>query len=96
MKLETLAETFAPKLEELEMLQTWNEELVAPRVESGENLLEHLLMEAQEFEDVMAEKTAGGPSLREMLERRGQAGEVSRAGEAHRLFAEVLRNRRLT
>lgn len=86
---DTLAKVFAPKLEELEMLQTWNEELVAPKVEAGGNLPTELLFAAKEFDAVMNEESEQRPvSLRKMLEADG------RAGEAHRLFASELRSRR--
>jgi hypothetical protein len=81
----TLAKVFSPKLEELEMLQTWNEDLVEPNVSSGADLVEALLAAARAFEVVM---NTGEPSLREMLES------GTRAGEAQRLLAAEIRRRR--
>jgi hypothetical protein len=81
----TLAKVFSPKLEELEMLQTWNEELVEPYVSDGADLVEALLAAAREFDAVM---NTAEPSLREMLES------GTRAGEAQRLLAAEIRRRR--
>jgi hypothetical protein len=84
-----LASTFAPKLEELELLQTWNEELVAPVVEDGADLETELLKAAQAFDEMLnATEGHGGTSLRAMLESR------TRAGEAQRLLAAEIRRRR--
>jgi hypothetical protein len=86
-----LAEVFEPKLEELEMLQTWNEEFVLPKVEEdGADLLDELAAAAQDFEEVMNAKTKERPaSIRELLES------GSGAGTAHRLLAEEMRSRRI-
>jgi hypothetical protein len=84
-----LAEVFEPKLEELEMLQTWNEELVLPKVEAGADLLDELTAGARDFEEVMNAKTGGrATSIRELLEIR------SGAGEAHRLLTAEISLRR--
>jgi len=93
VRLDTLAQTFAAKLEEIEMLQTWNEEIVAPKVDSGGDLLQELSAQARDFDSVMNETTTERPvSLRQMLERR--VGAIGQAGEAHRLFAAELAKRR--
>ena len=72
---ETIANVFAPKLGEIEELETWNEELVAPLVDAGADLHEQLLVAAQEFDHVM-NKDRGGTSLRRMLESGSRAGEA--------------------
>ena len=85
----TLSRVFAPKLEELEMLQTWNEELVAKKVDAGGDLYEELAAAAGAFESVMSETNENRPiSLRAMIEG------GSSAGEAHRLFVAELSSRR--
>jgi hypothetical protein len=88
---DTLAHTFAPKLEELEMLQTWNEDLVAPRVGDGADLIDELRSAATAFDEVLGDDErygAGGMSLRAMLESE------THAGEAHRRLAAEIRRRK--
>jgi len=84
-----LADVFAPKLNEIEMLETWNEELVAPRVENGAELAPALSAAAQEFDDALGSITGtGGRPVRDMI------GDDTHAGEAERLIArERLRRR---
>ena len=85
----TLAAVFQPKLEELEMLQTWNEELVFPCVEAGGDLSAELARGAREFEEAM--NTTGesrSNSIRELLES------GTGAGMAHRLLAAEIGMRR--
>lgn len=89
VKEDMLARVFAPKLEEIEMLQTWNEELVEPRVADGADLATELAQAAQEFEVVFGETGEfRSISLRSMLE------DGRRAGEAQRLLAAEIRSRR--
>lgn len=84
-----LASVFAPKLEELEMLQTWNEEIVAPLVDDGADRRAELRNAAVEFDGILSSlEHRGDKSIRELLES------DTRAGEAHRLFAEQIRRRR--
>jgi hypothetical protein len=94
VNLKTLAATFAPKLVELDMLYTWNEELVPARLETGGSLEDALLVAAQEFEDV-ANAPVGDSSIRMMLAEISKPGEAGRAGEAQRRFNEALATRRL-
>ena len=82
---ELIEEVFAPKLEELEMLQTWVEEFVLEELEAGADFDEALVAATRDFEAVM---TGGEKPLRLLLE----SGEHS--GEAHRLFAAEMRRRR--
>jgi hypothetical protein len=92
VNLATLASTFEPKLLELDLLYTWNEELVPTRVDAGGNLVEELLTAAHEFEELMT-TAVGDSSLRKMLAPITKPGETSRVGEAHRRFATELRAR---
>jgi hypothetical protein len=86
---DTLATVFAPKLEELEMLQTWNEELVLPNVEAGGDLSAELAKGAQGFEEVMnASGKSRAASIRELLES------GSGVGAAHKLLSAEIRMRR--
>lgn len=94
VQLKTLAATFAPKLVELDMLYTWNEELVPARLKAGGTLEDALLVAAQEFEDV-ADAAVGDSSIRMMLAQISKPGEAGRAGEAQRRFNEALAARRL-
>ena len=82
-----LAEVFAPKLEELEMLQTWNEEFVLPKVEhDGADLFTELDVEAKRFDDVMnSTSPSRTQSIRSLLETEGGHG------AAQRLFATDMR-----
>jgi hypothetical protein len=92
VKLSTLAETFEPKLNELEMLYDWNETLVPRRIDAGGDLVDELLKAANEFEDVMTTQF-GDATIRAMLEHPKQAGAISRVGEAYRHFNATLRAR---
>jgi len=86
---DTLAAAFAAKLEEIEMLQTWNEELVAPLVDQGRDPIVELASAAHDFEAAFsAPREPTGRSLRDMLESRTDAG------EAHRLLVAEIRRRR--
>jgi hypothetical protein len=89
VSVKTLAATFAPKLVELDLLYTWNEELVPPRVEAGSALEEELLVAAQQFEDLL-DAPVGDSSIRLMLGQISKSGEAGRAGEAQRRFNEAL------
>ena len=89
VRTESLAYKIAPKLEELESLQTWNEDLVAPKVEAGADLDAELLAAATEFDGVCGATSDDRPvSIREMLES------VDRRGEGHRLLMRELKERR--
>lgn len=94
VNLKTLAATFAPKLVELDMLYTWNEELVPARLEAGGALEDALLVAAREFEDV-ADAPVGDSSIRMMLAQISNPGEAGLAGEAQRRFNEALAAQRL-
>jgi hypothetical protein len=86
---DTLAAAFAPKLQEIEMLETWNEDLVRPQVDAGGDLAEELATGAQDFEEVMNVKGDGGvTSIRELLES------GSGVGTAHKRLAAEIRMRR--
>jgi hypothetical protein len=87
---ELLAEVFAPKLEEFEMLENWNEELVAPSVDaSSSNLQGRLIRGAVEFEEALQTLKAGdGTTVRSMLDS------GTRASEARRILAAEIRRRR--
>lgn len=86
-----LASVFKPKLEELEMLETWNEDLVAPLVDDATDLAAVLSEAASDFEQVVSRPChREGMSIRQMLE----SGVNS--GEAHRLLADEIRERRAT
>jgi len=50
VRLDTVGKVMAEKLEEIEQLQQWNEELAAPRVDAGESLQTVLLEAADTFE----------------------------------------------
>ena len=52
VKIENLALQIAPKLDEIELLQAWNEDLVMPKVDTGGDLVAELLAAANEFDDV--------------------------------------------
>jgi hypothetical protein len=81
---------FAPKLEEIEMLQTWNEELVRPRVDEGVDLREALQDGAREFDKVMNETNEERTtSIRALLE----GGRHS--GRAQVLLTAEIRSRRI-
>lgn len=84
-----IAETFSTKLAEIEMLQTWNEELAAPLVDQGSDLEATLRAAASEFEQVLAEPNRrDGNSIRSLL------GRVGGAGEAERLLVGEIRQRK--
>jgi hypothetical protein len=71
------------------MIQTWNEELVAPLVDEGRDLIVELASAAQEFEAAFSvPREPTGRSLRGMLES------GTDAGEAHRLLVAEIRRRR--
>lgn len=90
VRIDLLQEVFEPKLAELEMLESWNEDLVAPLQVEGADLLGALRKAAEEFEETMSEcKHRGGKSIRQLLE--SDTG----AGEAHRLLHEEIRRRGL-
>jgi hypothetical protein len=89
VRLDTLAATFVPKLLELDLLYSWNEEFVPARVEARGTLEEELLVAAEEFEDVM-DAPIGDSSIRLMIGHISQPGEVSRLGEAQRRFNEAV------
>jgi hypothetical protein len=89
VKEDTLALVFAPKLDEIELLENWNEELVAPLVEKGADLDVKLREAAQHFDDLLnSADTEGGVSLRAMLE------DARLAGRARKLVATEIRHRR--
>ena len=84
----TLAQVMEPKLEELEMLQTWNETFVEEPVSDGGDLQNELAGAAKDFDDVMNATSPTQPeSIRSLLE----SGTGS--GTAHRLFATEIRRR---
>jgi hypothetical protein len=90
VRKDTLARVFAPKLEELELLETWNEDLVGPLVAGGGDLITELLKAAQDFDQTLSATTGqAGRSLRAMLERDEEVGEARRL-----LIAELRRRRR--
>jgi hypothetical protein len=84
-----LAAVFEPKLEELEMLQTWNEELVAPLVDEIPDLQAALNAAAMDFE-----RTVSSSTHRTKTSIRGLLESGVNAGEAHRLLVEAIRSRR--
>lgn len=89
VKEDFLARVFEVKLDELEMLQTWNEELVAPLALEGEPLLVALREAAKEFDDwLTGTRGSDGQSLRDLLDG-GQA-----SGEVHRRVHGEIRTRR--
>jgi hypothetical protein len=52
-KYDTLRRVFLPKLEETELLESWNEDLVRPRVDDGADLEAELTKEAREFDELL-------------------------------------------
>jgi hypothetical protein len=84
VKEKLIEQVFAPKLEEIEMLQTWIEEFVRAEEEEAD-LVEALAAATQEFEAVMTE---GDTPLRPLLES------DEHVGEAQRLLAREMRRRR--
>ena len=85
-----LATVFSPKLDELDLLETWNEELVAPLIDAGGDLGSELDKAAQEFDDLLSAARTDGSTLRSMLEQ------ADRASEARRLIHAEIRQRRQT
>jgi hypothetical protein len=89
VKVDLIARSISQKLEELEWLQDWNEDLVQPRVADGQKLSTELAEAARQFEAVMTATPAGREmSLRQMLYER------EHAGDARRLFREEIKRRR--
>lgn len=89
IRLDTLAAVFAPKLEEVELLETWQEELAAPLIAQGGDVAVTLSHAAETFEAFIASApTVGGETIRALLE------DPMRASEARRLVAAEIRRRR--
>jgi hypothetical protein len=89
VRLDTLARVFAPKLEEIELLETWLEETAGPMIARGAPIAATLLTSAQEFETfVGSTRSQSGEDLRLLLD------DSNRAGEARRIIASELRRRR--
>lgn len=89
IRLDTLAAVFAPKLEELELLESWQEELVAPVIAQGGDVAATLSRAAEAFEAFVASaSTQNGESIRALLD------DPRRASEARRLVAAEIRRRR--
>jgi hypothetical protein len=89
IRLDTLAGVFAPKLEEIELLETWQEELAAPAIASGGQVADTLARTAEEFDAFAAgAKSQSGESLRVLLD------DSTRASEARRIVAAEIRRRR--
>lgn len=88
VRTDLLASVFEPKLDELELLETWCEELGQPRVSGGEELANVLTSEAAEFEAFLA-TPHGTETIRSLLENRRSAGEARTA-----IYAELRRRRR--
>jgi hypothetical protein len=88
IRLDTLAAVFAPKLEELELLETWQEELAAPILARGGKVAATLAIAAADFEAyIAAAQSQGNESLRILLD------DPRRASEARRLVAAEIRRR---
>jgi hypothetical protein len=81
IRLDTVENVMALKLEEIEQLQTWCEEIAAPRVEAGTPLADALQDAAVSFEETLI-------PLRELLK------DPVRRGEAWRQVADARRERR--
>jgi hypothetical protein len=89
VKIESLALQIAPKLDEIELLQTWNEDLVMPKADAGGDLVEELLAAANEFDAVCEATSEDRPtSIHDLL-----ASSDTR-GEGQRLLLRELKERR--
>jgi hypothetical protein len=89
VKIENLAFKIAPKLDEIELLQTWNEDLVMPKVEAGGHLEKELLAAANEFDAVCEATSEDRPtSIHDLL------ASADRRGEGQRLLMRELKERR--
>jgi hypothetical protein len=87
----TLAEMLAPKLLEIEWLETWNDDLVRPAVDgAGADLDEQLREAASEFDNVMRQDRGQQNSLQAMIATLDTLPPV----EAQRTFERELRARR--
>ncbi|MGH7691202.1 MAG: hypothetical protein ACREOA_00635 [Candidatus Dormibacteria bacterium] len=88
VRVDTIALTFAPKLEEIQLLEAWNEEFAKSQVAAGGALRTVLEREAERFEAVMGEPPVpGGKSVRDLI-----AGGSER-GVARRYFWSAVRQR---
>ena len=76
--------TYKPEAEELELFETWNTDLVPPRLANGEPLDEALVAEAREFDAFVG---SGSPSPRQLLR---QADTIS---QGRRLITQEIRRR---
>ncbi len=77
--LATLEQACAHVLAEAELLEEWNETLVEPRVQTGEDLDTVLAEEAQQFDQFLsATPRAGEPSRRESLKDQHRRPNVRR------------------
>ena len=87
---DTIGTMLAPKLLEIEWLETWNDDLIRPLVEGGADLHNELLRGADEFESVMEADRGDDRTLHKMI----TALESLPAVEAQRVMAQELRDRR--
>jgi hypothetical protein len=87
VSIPTLAATFAPKLDEIELLQLWNEDVLGDAGLTGDELQARLRAEAEAFETFL-DLGRADVTVRKML------ADPQRAGEARRLIMEELRRRR--
>jgi hypothetical protein len=67
VRVHRIKQQIDPKLMEIEWLESWNDELVRPLVESGADLVGALEKAAAEFDGVMTEDRGDGVSLAVML-----------------------------
>lgn len=86
VKAELIGQVFAPKLEEIELLETWCEELVS---QSSEHLQRDLEEAARDFEGFLSTTSEYSEMrIRDMMESSSQ-----RAGARRLILAEIRRRR---
>lgn len=78
VKLSTLKRVFQPKLEEMELLESWVEELLEGQ-EGGNDFDQQLLTEANEFESFLQTTSLSDVNLRTALDKGERLGDVRRA-----------------
>jgi hypothetical protein len=89
VKMEHLVRMIEEKMEEIESLQTWNEDLVMPKVEAGGDLEAELRAVAEEFDAVCEAVSDDRPtSIHKLL------ANADTHGEGQRLLMRELKARR--